>query len=145
MTRRALTLSTLTLSPRCSVVDGSGRSDAGGNVHTAEHSEEEVGETEDRGEATLKGGPLHDVVWIYEELHRWVFANAKAKWSSVARKSMRVKDEAAVMNRFTALFTGYRCVPADVKKVWQLAGLHTTPWHQWNANHLHRFVAFFLR
>ena len=49
----------------------------------------------------------HDHQWIRLELHRWVYANVRAKWRSVTRA-----DKAR--ERLLALFSGYqapRCEP----------------------------------
>eukprot|EP00948_MAST-09A_sp_MAST-9A-sp1_P001502 g1502.t1 len=186
------------------IVDGSGRSDAKGNIDEAiltgtgstinieesscsshksiikdnvkkgtktTRKSSKKNEKENITGTTTCTGPLHDVVWIYEELHRWVYTNARRKWSSVVRNPSK---------RFINLFTGYRCVPSDIHLVLKLSGLlqknvNTSNMNKnkkkkskegrsdtgketsevdysledviqnWGPKELHRFVGFFLR
>ena len=62
------------------VVDASGRSDREGVDHSGGDADAANG---------ANGGafdPGDDVQWVREELHHWIFGNARRKWSSVRRK-----------------------------------------------------------
>ena len=117
------------------VVDASGRSDREGVDHSGGDADAANG---------ANGGafdPGDDVQWVREELHHWIFGNARRKWSSVRRKP----------ERFRELFTGYHCARTAADEAMSRAGvldpkaLTRETVHGWTEADLHLIVAHFLR
>ena len=105
------------------VVDASGSSDRDGNV------------VEDRAGSS----PLEDVNWIREELHRWIYGNICAKWSSV----VRLGTDSSV-NRLIQLFSGYQGPRSCIIDALQRSELDIKNVSHWSSYDLHKLVAFYL-
>lgn len=97
------------------------------------------GTTDAGGAPTEACSPRQEITWVREELHRWIFANLRAKWASVCRRPGRIYD----------MFTGYHAKPALVTRALERAGVkldtldETLPY--WDRRMLHSVVAHFLR
>lgn len=106
------------------VVDASGKSDRDGNT---------VDDT------SAGSTPMEDAYWIREELHRWIFGNIRAKWSSVVRRG---SDSA--MQRIVQLFSGYQGPRACILSAIQYSEQNVAHVASWTAHDLHKLVALYL-
>ena len=142
------------------VVDASGRSDrdgvdrAGGDEIEecssdastragALADEPEANDRKNRGDIsdTSAFDPAGDVRWVRDEIHRWIFANVRAKWRGVRRRPERLRE----------LFSGYHCPPTVADAALRKCGVADprAPPHElirgWAARDLHALVAHFTR
>ena len=76
-----------------------------------------------------------------DEIHRWIFANVRAKWRGVRRRPERLRE----------LFSGYHCPPTVADAALRKCGVADprAPPHElirgWAARDLHALVAHFTR
>ena len=114
--------------------------DANVFIHVVDAS----GTTDRTGVQNLDGkhDPIDDIGWVRLEIHRWIYANVRHKWSGVRRRS----------ERFFDLFGGYirNCRSHGmVTEALSRMGIDVkdldTILPQFTAHDLHRFVAHFLR
>ena len=128
------------------VLDASGMSDPGGNeVGTAAGAGGE-GQGGEEGGEEQGHGPVGDVEWVREEIHRWIYNNIKSKWPSVVRLGIA---------RLVDLLSGYQQPRALAIHALARAGLHMgredarenpeAVLARFTARDLHRVVAHFLR
>ena len=142
------------------VVDASGRSDrdgvdrAGGDEIEecssdastragALADEPEANDRKNRGDIsdTSAFDPAGDVRWVRDEIHRWIFANVRAKWRGVRRRPERLRE----------LFSGYHCPPTVADAALRKCGVADprAPPRElirgWAARDLHVLVAHFTR
>ena len=107
------------------VLDGSGRSTADGV---------EVGDDNDAPDA----GPAHDVRWVRNEIHNWIFDNVRAKWEIVKRKP----------SKFLTLFSGYHARASQVEHALEACGVSQNTYALkiplWGPKELHLFIAQFI-
>uniref|UniRef100_A0A6S8DYZ3 OBG-type G domain-containing protein n=1 Tax=Aureoumbra lagunensis TaxID=44058 RepID=A0A6S8DYZ3_9STRA len=110
------------------------------------HVVDASGETDENGEqrsADIGSQNLRDeVIWVREELHRWIVGNVAAKFNSVVRLAKHSIELA--QERLRSLFGGYHCSPGLIDRALVLAGLDKMAIVSWTAMDLHRLVAFFL-
>lgn len=106
------------------VVDASGKSDRDGNAVD---------------ELSAGSTPIEDARWIREELHRWIYGNIRAKWSSVVHRS---SDSA--LHRLVQLFSGYQGPRACIISAVKYAELDIGQIGKWSALDLHKLVAQYL-
>jgi ribosome-binding ATPase YchF (GTP1/OBG family)/predicted esterase len=161
------------------VVDASGATDAGGNLivleATGAEADEEGGGQEKGGnqrrvaaeeggegggerESVGRSGPVGDVRWVREEIHRWIYNNLKAKWPSVVRggpdrlidllsgyQQSRALSGEAVLRAGMSL-KGDGCTGNSTRR-WQQAreGAVVGELSSISCRGLHRIVAHFLR
>ena len=69
------------------VVDASGKSDGGGN----------------RVDGEVAYDVSDDVVWVYQEIHQWIFHNIRRKWKVIQRDPVHLLK----------MFSGYHCTPGN--------------------------------
>ena len=85
--------------------------------------------------------PAGDVRWVRDEIHRWIFANVRAKWRGVRRRPERLRE----------LFSGYHCPPTVADAALRKCGVADprAPPRElirgWAARDLHVLVAHFTR
>jgi ribosome-binding ATPase YchF (GTP1/OBG family) len=117
------------------VVDASGQSDRQGNILTPEDVRTGAAST-----------PQEDAEWVREELHRWIFDNVAAKWTSATRKAKgaSLEDPHAVGNRVVQLFSGYQAKKWVVDNAARYAELEIDQAAMWTVEDLHLMVACFL-
>eukprot|EP00056_Hartaetosiga_gracilis_P017995 m.9212 g.9212 ORF g.9212 m.9212 type:complete len:940 (+) comp6301_c0_seq4:25-2844(+) len=103
------------------IVDGSGKSDENGVILSDEQRD-----------------PVSDVLWIKEELHRWIFNNIRCKWGKCLRS----------VDNFLSMFTGYQCRTDLVLEALKRAGSPMQTLSEdmlgWGPRDLHKLVAHFL-
>ena len=124
------------------VVDASGRSDRDGVDHAGgDEVEEFSSNASTRASDTSAFDPALDVRWVRDEIHRWIFANVRAKWRGVRRRPERLRE----------LFSGYHCPPTVADAALRKCGVADprAPPHElirgWAARDLHALVAHFTR
>jgi len=81
------------------------------------------------------GDPCADIQWVRSEIHRWIFANVKAKWATIRRRPTKLH----------LMFTGYHCTTEYVDEVLKRTNMSLENLLNWDASQLHRIVAHFLR
>ena len=59
--------------------------------------------------------PLHDIQWVHDEMHQWIFNNVRRKWRSVLRYP----------SKLAGMFSGYRASRRLVAAVLHRAGVPT--------------------
>jgi ribosome-binding ATPase YchF (GTP1/OBG family) len=105
------------------VIDGSGKSDGGGNL-LGENEEYDVSD---------------DIIWVYEEIHRWIYTNISRKWKTILRDPLHLPR----------MFSGYRCTPAVIWRAMHCVGIRNKKQLEENVKtytrkELHLLVAHFL-
>jgi len=137
------------------VVDASGSTDAGGNpldadpgvpdppppTHARRGGERQAGDAGVGGGESVAGGPVGDVRWVRQEVHRWIYNNIKAKWPSVVRLGAE---------RLVELLTGYQQSRALSLHSLARAGVELkaeapVDFARFTPRELHRVVAHFVR
>ena len=124
------------------VVDASGRSDRDGVDRAGgDETEEFSSDASTRASDASAFDPASDVRWVRDEIHRWIFANVRAKWRGVRRRPERLRE----------LFSGYHCPPTVADAALRKCGVADprAPPHElirgWAARDLHALVAHFTR
>lgn len=60
-----------------------------------------------------EGSALHDVTWVRQELHSWIYDNIAAKWESIRKRP----------ERLYGMFSGYQASQALVEQVLAFVGI----------------------
>lgn len=113
------------------VVDASGTTDQEGNLVTGAGG----GGADD---AKHMSDPLTEIMWVREEIHRWIFDNLKAKWASLVRRP----------EKLASMFSGYHATPQASEKTLAVLGLTPVTMDKiraWDELDLHLLVAVFIR
>jgi ribosome-binding ATPase YchF (GTP1/OBG family) len=130
------------------VVDVSGRSDDDGNIVQIE------GDDENTSSYSGVTNPIDTASWIREEVHRWIYNNARSKWHTVVRRGALNNNNSSHLSGYSAsktvfhrvyqLFSGYHCTKALIRLAACKGRLNVDHADKWDKQQLHTFVAHFL-